>query len=181
MGTAPALSSGMLVRLATPDDAATLASLATRTFVDAYTGMCADADIASYVAAHLGEEAQRAELRDPLTATLVGETDGAVMAYAQLRRSSGGAGVTGAAPVEIARFYVDRPWHGAGHAHTLMREALSWARLAGADVAWLGVWKRNARAIAFYSKWGFERVGEQTFVMGSDVQFDDVLALALRG
>jgi RimJ/RimL family protein N-acetyltransferase len=45
----------------------------------------------------------------------------------------------------------------------------------GADVAWLGVWERNPRAIAFYRKWGFAEVGAHTFVVGDDPQRDLVL------
>ena len=44
---------------------------------------------------------------------------------------------------------------------------------------WLGVWERNARARAFYSRWGFTEVGEMHFVLGNDPQRDLVLALAL--
>jgi ribosomal protein S18 acetylase RimI-like enzyme len=45
----------------------------------------------------------------------------------------------------------------------------------GADVAWLGVWEHNPRAIAFYRKWGFVEVGEHTFPVGDDPQRDLVL------
>jgi ribosomal protein S18 acetylase RimI-like enzyme len=40
---------------------------------------------------------------------------------------------------------------------------------------WLGVWERNWRAQAFYRKWGFRRVGEQTFMLGADAQTDWVM------
>jgi ribosomal protein S18 acetylase RimI-like enzyme len=46
-------------------------------------------------------------------------------------------------------------------------------------VLWLGVWERNARALAFYSRWGFTEVGEMHFLLGNDPQRDLVLALAL--
>jgi RimJ/RimL family protein N-acetyltransferase len=41
------------------------------------------------------------------------------------------------------------------------------------------VWERNARALAFYSRWGFTEVGEMRFVLGSDPQRDLLLSLAL--
>jgi ribosomal protein S18 acetylase RimI-like enzyme len=43
----------------------------------------------------------------------------------------------------------------------------------------LGVWERNARAVAFYGKYGFARVGEHTFVLGADAQTDWVLTRPL--
>jgi ribosomal protein S18 acetylase RimI-like enzyme len=45
-----------------------------------------------------------------------------------------------------------------------------------ADVAWLGVWERNPKAIAFYRKFGFQEVGEHVFPLGSDAQRDIVMS-----
>lgn len=53
-----------------------------------------------------------------------------------------------------------------------MSALLAAASADGADVAWLGVWERNPRAIAFYAKVGFLEVGEHTFVLGRDRQRD---------
>jgi ribosomal protein S18 acetylase RimI-like enzyme len=39
--------------------------------------------------------------------------------------------------------------------------------------------RRNARALAFYSRWGFTEVGEMRFLLGDDLQRDLVFALAL--
>jgi ribosomal protein S18 acetylase RimI-like enzyme len=44
------------------------------------------------------------------------------------------------------------------------------------DVAWLGVWERNPRAISFYRKFGFAEVGEHVFSLGNDPQRDIVMA-----
>jgi ribosomal protein S18 acetylase RimI-like enzyme len=38
------------------------------------------------------------------------------------------------------------------------------------------VWQINLRAITFYERAGFARVGEQTFMLGDDPQTDFVLA-----
>ena len=40
---------------------------------------------------------------------------------------------------------------------------------------WLGVWERNARAIAFYAKWGFIDIGDHVFMLGSDRQTDRIM------
>jgi ribosomal protein S18 acetylase RimI-like enzyme len=50
----------------------------------------------------------------------------------------------------------------------------------GAGAVWLGVWERNARAIAFYRKCGFADVGSQTFELGSDRQQDRVMWRRVR-
>jgi diamine N-acetyltransferase len=91
-----------------------------------------------------------------------------LIAYAQLR-------LTPTAPhgdVELARFYVDQAHHGRGIAQALMAAVDAHARARGGTRLWLGVWEHNARAIAFYRKCGFEKVGEHPFVLGTDLQRD---------
>jgi ribosomal protein S18 acetylase RimI-like enzyme len=39
---------------------------------------------------------------------------------------------------------------------------------------------RNAKAIRFYEKQGFNDIGTQTFVLGADVQTDRVMARPLN-
>jgi ribosomal protein S18 acetylase RimI-like enzyme len=82
--------------------------------------------------------------------------------------------------LELKRLYVARACHGQGVAQALMDAALDAARARGAQTMWLGVWERNPRAVAFYRKYGFTRVGEHTFMLGTDAQTDWVLARPLR-
>lgn len=168
-------------RHATPADAATLTEFMRRTFRETYSerfgGVCRDADVEHYVAGHFSEAQQRDELVDPTRRTIFAEVDGIVTASAQLRDGAESmyreAGVVGERPVEVARFYVDRPWHGRGVAGALMQHCI--AQAAGADPLWLGVFERNARARAFYAKWGFVPAGRALFRLGDDVQTDWIL------
>ncbi len=168
-----------LIRPAAAADARWLAILAERTFRETYTAHNTAADMERYVSEHFGEALQAGELRDPQIVTLVAEVEATPAGYAQLLRGEAPASITGPAPIEIARFYVDRPWHGRGLAHRLMAAAADTARAIGARTLWLGVWECNPRAIAFYHKCGFEDVGTHTFVLGDDHQRDLVLARAL--
>src|SRR5436305_271799 len=79
------------------------------------------------------------------------------------------------APVELARFYVAHAWHGRGIAQALMDAVKNAAEVLGGKTLWLGVWERNARAIAFYEKCGFRTVGSHPFLVGSDLQTDLVM------
>jgi ribosomal protein S18 acetylase RimI-like enzyme len=60
-----------------------------------------------------------------------------------------------------------------------MDAALSVARSEGYKNIWLGVLKGNTRAEKFYQKFGFEKVGEHDFYLGSDRQTDDILVRSL--
>ena len=87
--------------------------------------------------------------------------------------------MTQARPIELQRFYVDRPAHGTGVAQALMGAARQAAREFGGEHLWLGVWERNPRAIAFYTKAGFRDVGSTVFQVGPDRQTDRVLVAPL--
>ncbi len=149
----------LTIRRARPADAAGLAELAERTFRETYAAHNTAEDMESYVAGHFGADRQAAELRNAARLTLVAEEDGRAAGYVQLARGEVPPSVAGAAPMEVTRFYVERPWHGRGVAQRLMAAAEAAAAAEGARTLWLGVWERNERAIAFYRKCGFRDVG----------------------
>jgi len=156
--------------------------LAARTFRDTFGEFNRPEDIALHEAETYGADLQRAEIEDPRTRTLLAEADGGALAgYAQLHASDAPACVSGAAPVELARFYVDRPWHGRGVAQALLAAALAEARALGGATLWLGVWEKNARAKAFYRKHGFEERGSKVYRVGQDPQTDHVMEVPLTG
>jgi ribosomal protein S18 acetylase RimI-like enzyme len=163
------------IRRAGVPDAAALAEFAERTFVDTYGGANTTEDLAAHLAGAFGEQRQHDELVDTAMVTLVAERARTMAAYVQLRKYPAPGCVKGPDPVEIARFYVDRAWHGTGMARQLMTRTHCAAREFGGRTLWLGVWERNARAIAFYRKCGFRDVGTQLFRVGSDVQTDRVM------
>jgi GNAT superfamily N-acetyltransferase len=172
--------SAVTIRPAAPADATALAAFGERTFREAFGPDNRPEDVDVYVSATYSAERQGEEIADPGRITFVGESDGALAAFAQLR-SDGEAPscVTGPAPIELLRFYVGRPWQGRGVSHELMDAVINEARSRGARTLWLGVWERNPRAIAFYGKHGFRDVGCQPFKLGGDDQTDRVMARAL--
>lgn len=174
---------GIHIRAATPDDAAALTRLAAATFCDTFAPDNSPDDIAAYVNATFTPELQAAELLEPGAVVLVAGECGApddLIAYAHIGAGPTPESVVGFGPaLELRRFYVAAPWHGQGVAQHLMRRVLSTAAQLGARTLWLGVWERNARAIAFYRKLGFRQVGSQRFQLGSDMQTDWVMQRAL--
>ncbi|HJU38153.1 MAG TPA: GNAT family N-acetyltransferase [Tahibacter sp.] len=166
------------IRPARADDAAALAELGARTFVDTYGDFAAD-DLALHLARHFGASQQAREIADPDVATWLAHGGGALAAFAQVRRGPAPACVNDRDAVELHRLYVERAWHGRGVAQRLMAAACDAARTFGGASLWLKVWQRNARAIAFYRKCGFADVGEAAFVVGNDATTDRVLVLEL--
>lgn len=170
----------MSIRVGGPADASELAALAERTFRETFAADNTAADMAEHCGASYSTAIQARELADPRLDTLVCERDRHLIAYAQLRPGAA-PGVTGVAPIELWRFYVDAPYHGRGVAQQLMVEVFNVARTRAADTLWLGVWERNLRAQAFYRKAGFIDVGAHEFRVGQDIQIDRVMARRLIG
>jgi diamine N-acetyltransferase len=166
------------IRTATTADADALADLGTRTFQDAFAKDNTPEDMALYLAEHFGGALQRAELEDAQVRFLLVLAEERPCGYVKLRR--GAANARGAKPLEVCRFYVDSRWHGSGAAQTLLAAIDALAVRDGHDDIWLAVWEHNSRAIRFYTKHGFQRVGTQPFRLGSDVQTDFVMARAVR-
>jgi ribosomal protein S18 acetylase RimI-like enzyme len=77
--------------------------------------------------------------------------------------------------VELSKCYVHPEHHGLGAAAELMHASLRAAAEAGGRAVWLGVNSQNARAIRFYEKSGFRKVGTKSFRLGSAVEHDFVL------
>lgn len=167
------------IRRGTSADAARLADLASRTFRDTFADGTSAEDMAVHLSQAYGETQQGSELVDPAIVTLVVEAEQQLVAYAQLRRAPAPACVSGEAPIELWRFYVDRPRHGEGLAQRLMQRADEEARRVGAQTMWLGVWEHNHRAKAFYRKCGFVDVGAHVFMVGTDAQIDRIFIRAI--
>lgn len=173
------MSLALTVRRATLDDASSVAALAARTFEETFAADNRPEDMATHLSTAYGVAQQSAEISSADYATLLAFVDGTLVAFAQVRRKDPPPCVTGSAPIEIHRFYVDRSWHGQGVARPLMDACLDAARAFGARTLWLSVWERNPRAQAFYAKAGFTRVGEADFWVGPDRQTDHILARAI--
>lgn len=171
----------MAIRRATVADAPALSRLGAATFRETFEQENTPEDMARYLAEAFTTERQTAEISDPagivLVAEHVGELDQAeLVGYAHLVEGPPPAAVKGPAPMELKRIYVARAWHGRGVAHALMAACLEAARSRGIQTLWLGVWERNPRAVTFYGKHGFTRVGEHTFVLGTEAQTDWLFA-----
>jgi len=169
------------IRRAQPSDARQLSIVAEATFRQTFAAHNSREDMDSFCASAYGEAIQAAEIANPAMVTLLANAGDALVGFAQLRWARTPACVAASAAGEIQRLYVVGDFHGKGIAPMLMDACLQAMVSRGSDVAWLGVWERNPKAIAFYRKFGFFEVGEHVFRVGSDPQRDIVMARRLVG
>lgn len=170
----------MTLRLATPADAAALADLGRRAFVAKFGHLYRPQDLAAFLEAAHTEAVVRRELADPGLLTALIEEEGAMLAFCKLRFASSLPNVRGALrPLELKQLYTDPDRLGRGNGARLMDWALAEARAHGADELQLSVWSENPDAQRFYARYGMEKVGEVTFMVGEQPDEDWIFALTL--
>jgi GNAT superfamily N-acetyltransferase len=169
------------LRRATTGDAKLLTELGARLFEETFGPDNTPEDMRLYLASAFSEAKQIAELADHDRVTWIAlDPSDEPIGYAAMRRGTRADGIAADRPAEVQRIYADRGWHGRGVAAALMSACVEQAHAWACDVIWLAVWERNPRAIAFYEKTGFRKVGRQIFMLGGDLQHDDVMARSLR-
>jgi GNAT superfamily N-acetyltransferase len=168
------------LRYGTAADNALLAELGAETFRDTFGEQNTAEDMAAYLAGSFSPEKQAAELAEPGSVFLIAEISGEVVGFVRLHEGERSVGVTGERPIEIVRIYARKAWIGKGVGPFLMQACLDEAAKRECDTIWLGVWEQNPRGIAFYKKWGFQVVGNQSFKLGNDLQHDFVMQRAVK-
>jgi GNAT superfamily N-acetyltransferase len=166
------MQKGILFKRASAADAEILLEFAARTYYETFAPLNTVPNMRAYMTAAFDPAQFKEEFNDPRAIFLLGEVDGKLAGYAKLLADEAPQCVTGEAPIEIVRFYVDGPWQGSGLASTMMEACLYEAKQGGFNTVYLGVWEKNERAKAFYRKWHFEHVGQHIFYMGDDPQID---------
>lgn len=169
--------SAIVYRDATIEDAAAIAAFASRTFVETFGHLYPPEDLSAFLAAKYGPSIQAREIANPLYRYHLAMKDGAIAGYCLMGPLD--IDVDDSGSLELHRLYVDAPVKGAGVARALMEDCLAWARRLGATALYLSVWENNARAQAFYKRYGFAHVGEHKFMVGRVADRDFIWRLAL--
>ena len=76
--------------------------------------------------------------------------------------------------VELSRLYLLASAQGAGVGGALIAAAIAEAAALGGRTVWLGAYDRNVKALAFYARRGFVRVGTHDFEFAGQIYADPV-------
>ncbi len=158
-------------------EAGVLSVLATVTFYEAYFEQDTPIDIANYIVDSFAVEQIAAEIADPGNEFYIAYRAEKAVGYIKLVRGTEAEGIDTAISLELKRIYVVERFWRQGVGDELVKFAMARTRELGFEYLWLGVWQENTRALGFYSKYGFERVGTIVFPYGDSVGINDVLRL----
>lgn len=164
-------------RDATPADAALMAELGPRTFVETFGHLYSPENLAAFLLNH-SEANWRAELEDPRYKVRLAEVEGEAIGFVKYGPPSLPFQPEGPSG-ELRQLYVLKPWQGSGVAAALMDWVIDEARRRGVDELYLSVFEDNPRAQRFYARYGFEPVGHYDFMVGTHADVDIVMRLKL--
>ncbi|MBA3676384.1 MAG: GNAT family N-acetyltransferase [Sphingosinicella sp.] len=164
--------------MATKADAAAMSVLGQQSFIETFGDLYRPEDLDTFLQRH-SEDRWREELRDEGISVRIAEQQGIFIGFAKVTPLA--LPVTaGGSPVELAQFYILKPWQGEGIAAPLMEWVLGEARSRGADALFLSVFSENHRARRFYDRYGFVFVQPYAFMVGDQADEDHILRLDLR-
>jgi ribosomal protein S18 acetylase RimI-like enzyme len=163
------------IRTCTLHDAERIVSLGIKTFRDTFDEVNTPENMMLYLNQTFTKKKIQKEIAELGSLFFLAEQDGDAIGYARIRTSKAPKELESERPLEIERLYADKRYLGKRVGYLLMSECLNYAREHGFDTVWLGVWEHNARAIAFYEKWGFKRFSEHVFMLGKDPQTDHMM------
>lgn len=171
----------MDILLQTPSaaDAAALSAMAGQSFTETFGHLYDPADLAEFLKERAGAAGFAVRIADPHHAIRYVAEEGRIIAYVGLGPLKLPVDQPEAGAVELQQLYVLKPWQGSGIAHALMDWAIAYARGLKAPSIYLSVFSENARAMRFYTRYGFSEVGRYGFQVGSQIDDDRIWRRAL--
>lgn len=164
---------------ATSDDLLRLQAIGIQTFRETFDDSNSEEDMQNYLAKSFNLEKLSAEVNNPGSEFYLVSSDEAVIGYLKLNFGDAQTELKESDAMEIERIYVIRDFQGRKVGQLCYEKALETARTRKMKYVWLGVWEKNAKAIAFYEKNGFVEFDRHLFKLGEDIQTDLMMKLEL--
>lgn len=166
----------MTIRLATLDDASSLAALSIEVWIGTYLRQGVSGFFADYVLAEYTPARLEGWMADAGQLLMVAEGEEGITGYTCLSFDSPCAQAPGFT-TEISTLYVQPRHHGKRIGQALLSAAQDQCRARGLKNLWLTTNSENTPAIGFYHGQGFETLGTTHFRIGDERYPNDVLAL----
>jgi diamine N-acetyltransferase len=169
----------LTIRPANLADAADLAAFGRQTFFDTFGHLYPPEDATFFSDQRFSLERTRADITEPGRYIQLAYQGDMLVGFLDC----GDLGLPVPAPnptgLELYRLYLDNNAKGTGLAQTLMDMAIDWAKTRQASSLYLGVYCDNARAQAFYRKYGFEIIASYQFKVGNTLDDERIMELKL--
>jgi len=169
------------IRACGPSDLEALRAISWQTYDDTFRHLNEPRNMDAYLNSAFSREKLREELANPHSTFFFLLSGELVAGYMKVNDAPAQNDLHDPQSLEIERVYVKRDFQGLGLGRVLIEKAIEVARERKRKFVWLGVWEKNANAIAFYGKMGFSRIGTHDFTMGTDRQTDLIMKKEVDG
>lgn len=163
----------------TLEDLPALQAIARATFEETFANDNDLTNMQSYLNEAFSSEKLTKELGTKGTYFFLLHYEGKRAGYLKLNVDAAQTEPMGADKLEIERIYVKQAFQGHGLGQYLMQKAIEFALNLQKYTIWLGVWEKNTKAIAFYERAGFKKIGTHTFTLGDEEQLDYMMEKTL--
>ena len=168
-----------MIRKAEERDASSLAAVSIEVWLSTYLREGVSSFFADYVLAEFTAQKFRDSIGDPDFSLWVSENRTGIDGFVTVC-STATPPLPGCSPLEIKTLYVQPRHQSGGKGAALLHHALAHCRRMGCEGAWLKVAAENSRAIDFYRRHGFQRIGSTDFVIADKAYENHVMRTDLR-
>ena len=169
-----------MIRKAEERDASSLAAVSVEVWVNTYLRDGVSPVFADYVLAEFTAQKFRNAIGDPDLAIWVSENRTGIDGFVKVCSTAPPPPLAGCSPLEITTLYVQPRHQSGGRGAALLRHALDHCRRMDGENVWLTVEAGNRRAIDFYLRHGFSRIGSTDFVIADRTYENHVMRADLR-
>ena len=164
-----------ILRKCTTSDFELLRELSITTYYETFAHLNTPEDMTAYLEDAFNTDKLMNEFNDSNSEFYFVYCDEKLAGYLKLNEAPSQTDINDKNALEVERIYVSSEFQGKGLGNFLMEQAISIATERSKEYVWLGVWEKNKKAICFYQKNGFYKIGTHNFVMGKDVQNDFIM------
>ncbi len=168
-----------MIRQAEQSDASGLAAVSIEVWLTTYVRDGVSPLFADYVLSEFTVQKFRNAIGDPDIAIWVSENGTGIDGFVTVC-SRATPPLADCSPLEITTLYVRPTRQSRGTGAALLRRALAHCEGLGAENAWLKVNAENSRAIDFYRRHGFNKIGSTNFEIGDLAYENLVMKIDLR-
>jgi ribosomal protein S18 acetylase RimI-like enzyme len=168
-----------MIRKAEERDASSLAAMGIEVWVNTYLRDGVSPVFADYVLSEFTAQKFRSAIRNSDLTIWVSENRIGIDGFVTVC-STATSPLPGSSPLEITTLYVQPRHQSGGRGAALLHRALDHCRRIGGESVWLTVEAENRRAVDFYLRHGFTRIGSTDFVIGDQAYENHVMRTNLR-
>ena len=150
-----------------------------QTFFETFSQTNTEENMQKYLEESFSSDKLLGELNNPDSLFYFAKYNDEIVGYLKLNLGHSQTELNDNESLEIERIYVLKDFQGKKIGQKLYEKAVEVAKQNKVKYIWLGVWKKNQKAIDFYEKNGFVSFDKHIFVLGDDEQTDIMMKMEL--